>query len=586
MEIFFSSKSRLQNTSFSLCWMFLRKMFVGLLFLLFSNVAWSQHGSREGFISPLNIPLNLSGNFGEFRSNHFHTGIDIKTQGTTGLPVFACADGYVSRIKIKPYGYGNALYIDHPNGYTTVCGHLKGFNAQIDSFLVAAQYELESWEVDLYPGPDQLPVKQGDIVAYSGNSGSSGGPHVHFEIRETETEFPMNPLLWGFEVADTRAPLLKGIQITPLSDSSLVLGSQQKQMFSTRSATGKVALNRTSPIGVYGSFGIGVHTIDLLNNNSNVCGIYRLQIKMDGQVYYDQEIDQLDFAKLRFMNAHADYESLKKDRKSIHRGYRLPYNNLPIYKTITDDGSLVLYDDEEHLVEVSVWDVHGNISSVAFKVQQQKGSGERESELLPQGAKLFRYDQVNTIRTDSCNVYVPEGRLYEDCFAWVTEVRGGGLGLSQHYEIGNGYEPLHEPIQVKLKVRESIPESLLDKLLLLQYNNGRYYAKGGDVKRGWLSSRVNSFGVYCIGVDTIAPSIKVRNSAKSKLSFTITDDLSGIDRYEGRADGQWVRLHYDPKRARLWYESSDGVITPETRSFKLVVWDERGNQKEVEIDWE
>lgn len=543
----------------------------------------AQHATRTGYRSPLDIPLNLSGNFGEFRSNHFHSGIDIKTQGREGLDVHSIAAGKVSRVKISAYGYGNAIYIDHPDGNTSVYAHLSKLSPKIEAFVKEAQYELESWEVDLYPGPNELFVDSSEVIGWSGNSGSSGGPHLHFEIRETNTEFPLNPLLWDFDVADHRAPLLNGIQITPLTDTSAVDGANKKRYFATKSATGKSTLQRTSPIEVYGTIGIGAHTLDLLDNNSNKCGIYEMSLFLDNELVFEQRIDALDFATKRFMNAHADYSELKSKKRSIHRSFRLPFNELAIYKTIQNDGEISLVDDQVHEVLLRVKDVHGNTSETTFKLKKGVPLASQNPEVLPAGSKLFRYNQVNALRTDSCNVYMPEGRLYEDAYVWINETSGPSNALTTCYQIGDALTPVHEPFLVKIKVGE-YPDSLQSKLFVMRYdpNKKRSYNRGGDFKLGWVTTRVKEFGNYYVAMDTTPPRIKVNSWVNESLSnksviFNVSDDLSGIEKYEARVDGEWIRMAYNSKRARLTYNMEDGVITKESKEFELKVWDERGN---------
>ena len=163
-------------------------------FLFFISVSMAQNSyPQDYFQSPLEIPLILSGTFAELRSNHFHSGLDIKTQQQSGLKVMAAASGFVSRIKVSHFGYGKALYITHPNGYTTVYAHLQNFNPEIDAYIKHRQYKNESYEIELFPKAGELLVNNGDIVAYSGNTGGSGGPHLHFEIRNKQ-EHPMNPM--------------------------------------------------------------------------------------------------------------------------------------------------------------------------------------------------------------------------------------------------------------------------------------------------------------------------------------------------------------------------------------------------------
>lgn len=554
-------------------------VWLSLLLCVACELGYAQHGSRSGFRSPLDIPLNLSGNFGEFRTNHFHTGLDVKTQGREGLRVFAVTGGCVSRIRVGPYGYGNALYLDHPNGYTSVYAHLSEFNSAIAEYVMTAQYDLESWDVDLHLPPNTLCVDSSAVIALSGNSGSSGGPHLHFEIRETQTEFPVNPLLWDFPVVDSRAPLVKGVQLTPLSDSSQVMGTQRSQLFETRESTGQVALQRSSPIEVSGPFGIGIHTLDLLDGNANVCGIYRIVVAVDGEKVFEQVIDKLDFAINRQLNAHADYRLLRSEKKSIHRTFVLPDNRLPIYRTIRGSGAIHLNRGHEALITVEVSDVHGNTTVLRFKVKDTGFRGAPEAEVLPEGAVLFAYDRPNTLRTDSCSMFMPEGRLYEDTRVWIARPSGRQAAFSPHYEVGNSFNPVHDTFLLRIRTRQ-VPEALTEKVLVVHYDSEkrRYSPRGGHWSHGEISVRVREFGEYAVAIDTLPPTIKVLRADRNRLEYRITDNLSGIDHIEARVDGRWVRMHYDPKRNLIWHNAAeDGIIDRASKQVVLRVTDERGN---------
>jgi len=258
-------------------------------FLLITTiVGFSQQYPKDYFRSPLEIPLNLSGNFGELRTNHFHAGIDIKTEQREGLNVLAAAEGHISRIKVSSAGYGYALYIDHPNGYTTVYGHLLTYAPKIDEYVKKQQYELESFSVDLYPDRGVLPVTKGEIIGLSGNSGSSGGPHLHFEVRETQTEKLVNPLLFGLDVKDKIPPSVSAVWIVPLNDSSWVNGARLPVALETKAG----GLKSTSVPKVFGEVGFAVTTIDMLDGNSNRCGIYRIEFYVDGTQVYGQRMDK------------------------------------------------------------------------------------------------------------------------------------------------------------------------------------------------------------------------------------------------------------------------------------------------------
>ncbi len=552
---------------------------VAVLSTLLVNAACAQHASRKGFRSPLDIPLNLSGNFGEFRTNHFHTGLDLKTQGREGLTVFAVTGGCVSRIRVSPYGYGNALYIDHPNGYTSVYAHLSSFNDAIDQYLVEAQYALESWEVDLYPGAGTLCVDSAEIIAQTGNSGTSGGPHLHFEIRETESEFPVNPLLWDFPVQDTRAPLVHGILFSPLNDSSEVLGTRQPQLLKTQNSSGVVRLQRTSPVEVSGDFGIGVHTLDLLDGNTNPCGIYRISVLMQGDTLYEQRIDRLDFSINRQLNAHADYRLLQTERKSIHRTFLLPENRLPIYKTIKGNGAIALAPGEAMTLSVEVADVHGNVTALSFDLLGVPPRRSKQTHLVPRGAQLFAFDQPNVLRSDSCTIRMPRNRLYDDAWVWIDRPSGREADASAHFEVGNRYEPLHDWFELSIVSRINAPE-LVQKLLIVKYDpeRKRYSAVGGHWHRGTVTAQVKNFGEYAIALDTIAPVIKPLRVDKKRLEFKVTDNLSGIDFIEARVNGAWIRMHYDPKRNLIWHDGdADQKLPADGGVLVLKVTDERGN---------
>lgn len=547
-----------------------------------ASVLNAQHASRSGFRSPLDIPLNLSGNFGEFRNNHFHTGLDIKTQGKEGLAVFAVTGGCVSRIRVGAYGYGNALYIDHPNGYTSVYAHLSKFNPAIEDYLKDAQYALESWEVDLYPAAGSLCVDSSEVIARSGNSGSSGGPHLHFEIRETESEFPVNPLLWDFPVADHRAPIIKGILITPLTDSSHVMGTRRDQVFETSGSSGKVALYRADAVNVGGPVGIGIHTIDYLDGNSNTCGIYKIRLFSDDELIYEQIIDRLDFSVNRQLNAHADFRRMRENRAHFHRTFTLPENRLPIYKTIRGNGAITLAPRSIERIRAEVYDVHGNKSEVEFTLKHAPTPTQNEDLLLPEGAVLFAFDRANSLRGDSCAIFVPEGRLYDDAYTWITQVNRSARGIdlySAHYEVGNRFEPLHDTFLLRLTARE-VHQHLQDKLLVVAYDadRRRYSARGGRYHRGVVTARVKEFGEFALALDTVAPSIRLLRADAQRIEFKITDDLSGIESIRATVDGRWIRMHYDPKRNLIWHDSAnDGRYTHQGQKLKLEVTDERGN---------
>ena len=566
----------------------MRKVLVLCFVLVLSAFAKEQVKKRTDFQPPLNIPLNLAGNFGEFRSNHFHTGIDIKTQGRQGLPVMTIADGYVSRIKISPYGYGNAVYIDHPNGYTSVYAHLSELDSLIDHFVTEAQYEFETFWIDLHPNPKALVYKSGEVIGKSGNSGSSGGPHLHFEIRHTATEFPVNPLLWDFPIEDHLAPMIYELSLYPQSDSSTISDAHHVQRFKTSKQSGICSLINKQAIEVGGPVVFGLHTLDFLDNNSNRCGIYEMIVSIDDSLFYEQRIDELSFESNRMMNAHLDYKSFKKEKKGIHRAFRMPYNELPIYKNIKGNGSFIPDVGVTHDVTLETKDVHGNLSSLSFKITGVQSSRKVEEFNDEQASKkMFNYNQVNTFRTEKCNLFIPENRLYGDVRMKVEELDSSFSAYSGRFEVGNPLVPVHDYFLVKIKLNE-VPDSLGDKLVGVSYlpSKKSKYAVGGDLKMGWLTLRIKRFGQFYVDIDTIAPSIRNADPLKQlkrgqKFSLKVTDDLSGVNKYDAYLNGSWLRMKYDAKRNHMWVDLSEGKLKEsDGNELLIVVFDERDNKAE------
>ena len=271
--------------------------------------AQENHYPQNYFRSPMDIPIYLAGNFGELRTNHFHAGIDIKTQGVEGKKIYAAADGYVSRIKVQHGGYGKVVYIDHPNGYTTAYAHLKAFSTKIDSFAKKEQYKNQSFTFNWYPEPNQIPIKKGEVIALSGNTGRSGGPHLHYEIRETKSEHPLNVLLFGMQIKDNIKPIIRGIRIYPLDNQSTVNGQPKALYFKATNTPSGNTLN-VVPV-VSKKIGFGIETLDKINGSGNRCGIYRIQLKIDGKIVFEQKMDKVPFNESRYLNAHTDYHYKK-----------------------------------------------------------------------------------------------------------------------------------------------------------------------------------------------------------------------------------------------------------------------------------
>ena len=534
---------------------------------------------KNYFQSPLEIPLNLSGNFGELRTNHFHAGIDIKTEQREGLNVLAAADGYVSRIKVAPAGYGYALYIDHPNGYTTVYGHLLSYAPKIDEYVKNQQYDLESFSVDLFPEKGLLPLTKGEVVGLSGNSGSSGGPHLHFEIRETATEKLVNPLLFGLEVKDKIPPSVSHVWLVPLTDSSWVNGARLPVILETKGG----GLKTTTLPKVYGDVGFAITTVDMLDGNSNRCGVYRIELFVDGLQVYGQRMDRLDFATNRAMNAHTIYERFKKDRSSIHGSYRLPGNPLDIYDNLVNDGVISFRDGKTHACEYRLLDIMGNESRVKFSVQSLTAPGKP----MPSKAHLAHWDweRDNAIETERVRISMKANTLYENLDLDITETTKIANSVGPAYLIASPYEPAHNAYSLSLKA-DKVKPGYERKTTVVRWDpdKNKLIAEASKFENGWISAEPMYLGYFALMTDTVKPGISVVDFAaimkgKKSFSFKISDGLSGIDQIIPRIDGKWALMEYDAKNSRLTYYFNSRYIAPGEHQFELTVIDAVGNEK-------
>tara|TARA_R110002020_G_scaffold454448_6_gene670234 strand:- start:163176 stop:164867 length:1692 start_codon:yes stop_codon:yes gene_type:complete len=546
-----------------------------LFVLLLSTMLSAQSSQPETeFINPLKVPLVLAGNFGELRSNHFHSGLDIKTQQRTGLEVLASASGTVSRIKIQRYGYGKALYIDHPNGYTTVYAHLKRFSPEIEAYVKKRQYDKESYAIEIFPKAGELTVTQGEVVAYSGNTGGSGGPHLHFEIRDKNAR-PMNPMQFGINIEDTRAPVLNDLFVYPLSDSSEVNNSQlpQKLRFTKQSNNSFLS----EKITAYGKIGFGIGAIDQQNGANNHNGIYKVETSFNGEQNVEIMMDKFSFAETRYINRMIDYEYFETKRDRVQKLFVERNNPLSIYKEASDKGVLNLTEEGyDYVYNVNIYDFKGNRTSVLVPITVKKDTILQPKEIVKTDY-FAQADQNLNINLNKYSVYIPKGAFYDDYYLDVYE-KDNKLHL--HEDI----IPLQKSVTITADISEYKPEDR-DKLYIgsVGYNDKLYYT-GSRLNGDKLSASTRNLGDYAIGIDNTGPRIKSEGLEDGKwmskyntLKFKITDDKSGIKSFRATVNGKFILMEYDYKTDQLVHDFSDGVVTDSENDFKLIVTDNVGN---------
>ena len=535
--------------------------------------------SAQGYHQPIDVPLYLSGTFGEPRGSHFHSGIDIRTGGREGLKVYAIEAGTVSRIKISARGYGKALYIDHPDGCTSVYAHLQRFSPRIDSFIKTIHYQKESFELDEYLDAGALVLQRGEVIALSGNSGGSGGPHLHFEIRDTKTQIPVNPQLYQFQVDDRIAPGIHGLFVYPQNDSllksaKLPVVEPKNNRYNTRADT--IWVN--TPV-----VALGLHSTDRMNNSSSSNGIYSLKMQVDGQTHYSFSMDRFAFSETRFVQCHMDHEEKVLSNSSVYRCYTLPGNSFErIYDSITDGGYITL---TERPIEVkfTVKDFQGNTAILQAFIGYRP-----DSDLLPKrtnfGQQFLAYGKENSFSAPGIDIRFPPGTFYRAVFLHYEEGPLAKLGaLSMQHRVHDETEAVHSRYTISLE-----PDTIMrpEKMLIARIEDDEEIEAYTSSWQGLrITARPRELGVFYIALDTVPPAIEPLNigegrdmSSTEVIRFVIKDALSGIDTYRGTIDGKWVLFQYDKKNDLLFYEVDDHVPSGEHK-LRLTVTDEVGNEQ-------
>jgi murein DD-endopeptidase MepM/ murein hydrolase activator NlpD len=559
------------------------------MLLLAGNCIHSQTNPypKDYFRSPLDIELSLSGNFGEIRPNHFHSGLDLRTQNKEGLKIYAVAEGYVSRIKVSPFGYGRALYITHPNGYVSVYGHLSAYSGVIADYVKKAQYAKESFEVELFPAKDELKVTKGQIVALSGNTGSSGGPHLHFEIRDEKTEAIINPLFFGFKVPDTVKPKIKNIAVYPLDNNSSVNGKKSPKIMTATLVKGKYSVKDSLKLS--GSIGFAIETIDGENNSPGPNGTFDVSLYVDGEKVYAHTLRSFTFEQTRYVNAHIDYPN-KRAGKTLQRSFLVKNNQLSIYHDVKNRGAISFTDSSYHTVKYEASDINGNTSTIELKVKSTPPPPSKTVYLKDlEQAALSKFDctKESNYQSTDVKINIPADALYEDIeFKWSKSKDTLAGAIAPVHYVHDANVPVHKAYSLSIKTKQ-IPNSLQSKALIVFVHGKGKSAEGGEWADGWITTQTKRFGKFTVVLDTVAPTIKPVNilagkdlSKAKSIMIKVSDDLTDIEQYRATIDGKWVLMEYEPKQALL-YHTFDGLAKG-THTFKLEVRDEKGNASSYE----
>lgn len=552
-----------------------------LVFLLFFPLyLFSQHKelSVEYFRHPLDITPFLSGNFGELRDNHFHSGLDYKTLQKEGLNVYAGAEGYISRIKISQFGYGKTIYITHSNGFTTLYGHLKSFNPTLESYIKKIQYEHKNYEIEVFPKPDELIVTKGEIIAFSGNTGSSGGPHLHFEIRETNNQIPYNPIPFGLDVKDTTKPIIQYLYAYPLTKESQVNQSNTKVQINIK----KDSLGNYISDTVYasGKIGFAVNAYDQQDGDDNRNGIYNLLLKNNGKNIYHFKLDKFSFDETKFINLHIDYENYMTNNSRLQKCFIEPFNSLSNYdRTLTEHGFIDISDEKIQNLELTVGDIEGNETIIkivligkndplTFKKQIEKTNYHlpfKESKIINLGTTIISFSKYT---------------FYHDVDLNITKNADGSVQIHQDRI------PLTKNFTISFDLSTMDKESIKHSFVAKIEKKGSISYISSELKDQKLIGKAKVLGKYAVVQDFKAPTILPINFKNEQwisnlevLQVKINDELSGIKSYTASINNQWVLMERNHNTGILSYNFKDLTFEGSKHNFKIVVTDNAHNTK-------
>ncbi len=553
--------------------------------ILFCNTLNDIPKDKSIFISPVKIPQLLSANFGELRIDHFHSGLDIKTQGVTGKEVVASANGYIYRISVSPGGFGNALYVRHPSGYLTVYGHLDRFTTNIEDYVKMQQYAKKSFQVTLFPAKEEFQVKQGELIAYSGNSGSSGGPHLHFEVRKSDNEKPINPLLFEFGMIDNIKPIIEKLVIYPINSHTLINNQNSIKKINVNGNHGVYSVSQENEISISGLAGFGIKAYDMLNDSPNKCAVYSIELSIDSTSVFKYIMDGFSFNESRYVNSHIDYEAYMKDNIYIERAFVLPDDKLSVYKNVINRGLFNFNDNISHSVKIIVTDANKNKSVLSFQIKAQSEKQWTGQGFIDKNIIVMPYNITNKFSSENISINIPAGALYDTIYFSYKKEKGTSEMFSDLHYIHNNFTPVHKAYYLSIKPT-SVPAGKESKLLIVQLGDDqKKSAVNGIWAEGYLSADILSFGRFYVGIDTIAPVISsnglvpgVNLTGKKEIRIRITDELSGIKSYEPSIDGNWALFEYDQKNDMLIYKFDETRITKgSNHNLSLKVTDNKDN---------
>ena len=554
-----------------------------LIFLFLGSTLLSY---SQQYRNPVTIPAALSGNFGELRNNHFHSGIDFKTQQVVDKPIVAIEEGYVSRISVSPGGYGLALYIDHPStGHTSVYAHLNSFSKEIADWVKEQQYLQERFSITLYPEPGMFPVKKGEQIALSGNTGSSGGPHLHFEIRDTQTEEPLDALEFIAKIPDTRKPDLQGIAFYPMAEKGVINGSGHpvKLNIAKDKAGNPSALPKN--IEAWGRIGVAVKAYDRMDGQNNIYGVKHIRLFVDNRQLFSSTVDRYSFADARMLNSFIDFEDWRKQKSFFMKSFLEPGNRLPFYET-ENNGYIDIDEERVYHLRYELEDHYGNRLTYNFTVTGKlQPIPERE-----ECDNRMRWNSYNSYTDTGFQLLISRGNLYDDiCFSH-SSIRSPNH-YSDIHQVNNTPVALHDRAEIWIGMHVDTLQNKQNLGIVRISNNGSESWIGGEYVHGGVSAAIRELGDrYAISADTVAPVItpieETSWASQKRIRIRLTDNKSGIRSFRGEINGEFALFTHDSKSSVYTYRfDEDRIGNGQQQLFTFTATDGAGNRTEYQYSF-
>ncbi|MBO5956311.1 MAG: M23 family metallopeptidase [Bacteroidales bacterium] len=543
-----------------------------IIFLLLCSCLYSQTESFPQYPNPVKIPVYLSATFAEIRTNAFHAGVDIRTQGVEGKEVFAVADGYISRIGVSPFGYGKVLYITHDDGFTSVYAHLSKFNKKIGEYVKMKQYEDKSFSQNILLEEDVFPVKRGDFLGFTGNSGGSGGPHLHYEIRYTDTQEPVNPLFFGLKIKDNIKPCIKGLVIYPL-ENSIVNGSNSPlYTYSIEDMQFEVA----------GNIAFGINVFDQADGSNNKNGPYSIELFAGDKLIFSITSYKYSYSETRYVNSLIDYSYFINNKERFIRTEIDEFNKLSVYDV--KDGIVTVNQGDILKMKYVVKDYNNNVSILPFTLIGVESPEIEQNNILTTSSYNIFDGKSSSLNLNGFEVHIPKNAFYRDVTLGVSKIDTIQNIFSDYaYRLGSDDIPLHKKIKIRMKVAEEFVDDTLLYVAAID-KNGKLSYLGNKYNDDFIEAQTNVLGTYLIAKDEIKPTIKPLNFKSGgtitenwSLRLEIEDKESGIDKYEMLVNGEWVLAEYDAKNNLLIYQI-DNHIKKGHNTLEVIVTDMLGNK--------